>query len=349
MSLLACKARVTPLKAQSIPRLELMAATLAVRLAKNVCASLGVELKKATFWADAVDVLYWIRRPSKQFKPFLSNRVGKIQTVTDSVQWRYCPTKINPADIPTRMRTVKELNEEVTWWSGPEFLKFPKDEWPKGVEERRSEQPSVQPVTCVTVAAEEKQEFALHAIHWSDMKRLVRRMAFILRFIARARRESSVVCDGQHLHPKELRKAELRLVRMCQIEAFSEERARLEHGLAIPKRSKLLKLNPFIDNDGLLRSRLHIVSWLEEEFKCPLILPKDHALTRLIVSEAHERVGHAIGQNAVLNELNKRFWIVGAKVVLNKIKTACLKCKIERAKVLQPAMGPIPEFRLSKP
>ena len=358
VSLVACKARVTPLKAQSIPRLELMAATLAVRLAKNVCAALDVDLKAVTFWVDAADILYWIKRPAKQFKPFVSNRVGEIQAVTDSVQWRYCPTKINPADIPTRMRTVKDLEDEVAWWSGPEFLKLPKEEWPRGLEERQAERSSIQSAelaVCAHVAAgedETEDDFALNASRWSNVKRLVRRMAYVLRFIARARKVSlPVPCDGQHLHPEELRQAEQRLIKLCQMEAFSDERAKIEHGLAVPKKSKLVRLNPFIDDDGLLRSRsrLHIVSWLEKDFKCPMILPKKHALTRLIVSEAHMRIGHAIGQNAVLNDLNQRFWIVGAKGVLNKVQSGCLKCKIERAKVLQPAMGPIPEFRLSKP
>ena len=47
-------------------------------------------------------VLWWIRGRSRQFKPFVANRVGEIQSNTDPEQWRYVPTGMNPADILSR-------------------------------------------------------------------------------------------------------------------------------------------------------------------------------------------------------------------------------------------------------
>jgi hypothetical protein len=52
------KTRVSPMKAYSIPRLELMGAVIAVRLAETVCHALEFSLKhEVTFWTDSVDVL----------------------------------------------------------------------------------------------------------------------------------------------------------------------------------------------------------------------------------------------------------------------------------------------------
>lgn len=140
-------------------------------------------------------------------------------------------------------------------------------------------------------------------------------------------------------------------MKLSQAEAFSKELERLCRGETLSKTSKLLKLNPYLDTSGIIRSRsrLHLITWLDDEFKCPIILPKEHACTQLIVQDVHERIGHPVGTNAALNELNKRFWIMGARVLLTKITSKCFKCKVRRAQVVQPAMGPLPEFRLEKP
>lgn len=66
--------RVTPLKAHSIPRLELMAASIAVRMARLICEVLDCNLSEVTLWSDSINVLYWLKRSSKQFGPFVANQ-----------------------------------------------------------------------------------------------------------------------------------------------------------------------------------------------------------------------------------------------------------------------------------
>ena len=65
--------------ATSIPRLELMGAIVGVRLNKRKSEVLGVNMTKSTFWCDSVNVLWWVRGRSRNFKPFVANRVGEIE------------------------------------------------------------------------------------------------------------------------------------------------------------------------------------------------------------------------------------------------------------------------------
>jgi hypothetical protein len=60
-----------------------------------------------------------------------------------------------------------------------------------------------------------------------------------------------------------------------------------KHG-ELPKGSKLIKLNPYLDQDGLLRvgGRLKFAK-INEDQKHQLILPKSHHITRSIIHMYH--------------------------------------------------------------
>jgi len=106
---IAAKSKVAPLKSVTIPRLELMAANLGLKLAKSVCSALNSDIKNMTFWSDSMNVLWWIRGPSRKYKPFVANRVGEIQSETETKQWRYVSTSENPADLASRGFKLPEL------------------------------------------------------------------------------------------------------------------------------------------------------------------------------------------------------------------------------------------------
>ena len=55
------------------------------------------------------------------------------------------------------------------------------------------------------------------------------------------------------LSPEEIKDAEEEIVSLAQRKAFHEEYAALSLGKPIPQKSQLIKLKPYIDEDGVIR------------------------------------------------------------------------------------------------
>ena len=81
------KSRVAPIKYVSIPRLELTAATLSVKISKILRDELDIHISSEVFWTDKQVVLGYINSDSRRFKIFVANRVQFIRDNTDIEQW----------------------------------------------------------------------------------------------------------------------------------------------------------------------------------------------------------------------------------------------------------------------
>ena len=104
-SLLIGKSRVTPTKYVSIPRLELTAATLSIKMLQLTKREL--ELNDVTsirehVWIDSQVVLGYINNESKMFKPFVVNSVQLFRDNSNTNQLHYVGTKSDPADYVSR-------------------------------------------------------------------------------------------------------------------------------------------------------------------------------------------------------------------------------------------------------
>ena len=96
----------------------------------SIAEILNIDREFIIFWTDSASVLWWVKGYSRQFKPFVANRIGEIQTSTNPDKWRYVPTKENPADHLTRGTTLMDLSQLKVWWEGPTFLSDDKSNWP---------------------------------------------------------------------------------------------------------------------------------------------------------------------------------------------------------------------------
>ena len=79
----------------------------------------------------------------------------------------------------------------------------------------------------------------------------------------------------------------------------------------VKKSSALYRLDPFLDQDGLIRvgGRLGNSQEFPKGLKHPVILPKKSFIVDLIVHDAHGKVAHA-GRGIMLNKLRSQYWIV---------------------------------------
>ena len=130
--LVSSKTRVAPMNGETIPRLELLGALVLARLVNTVLAAFYGTLKVDSIhcWLDSQIALWWIWGVSREFKQFIQNRVIEIRRLTKPAQWNYCPTESNPADICSRGSMPSKLITNQLWWSGPEFLRGEKEQWP---------------------------------------------------------------------------------------------------------------------------------------------------------------------------------------------------------------------------
>jgi hypothetical protein len=91
-----------------------MGAILSRRLVQSLLKVPTVD--RVIFWTDSENVWYWVRNHSRQFKPFVANRIAEIQRPTSPEQMRHIPGIQNPADLATRGQSAMELAKSTFRW-----------------------------------------------------------------------------------------------------------------------------------------------------------------------------------------------------------------------------------------
>ena len=72
VSFITSKSKVALLNAHSIPRLMLLGAILGLHMCQVVFKVLGDHVvKMPVFWCDSMNVLCWVKNPSRKFKSFV--------------------------------------------------------------------------------------------------------------------------------------------------------------------------------------------------------------------------------------------------------------------------------------
>jgi len=145
-------------------------------------------------------------------------------------------------------------------------------------------------------------------------------------------------------------KAKSYFIRLAQMEAFKDELEVLRGGKQLPESSQLFKLSPFVDGEGLLRtrSRLNHLDFVEFEQANPILLHASKPMGRQIVENAHQQYQHTVGLNCMLGVLFKQFHILGLTKVIKGIMKNCLVCRKRAAKPVQTLMAPLKKSILEK-
>lgn len=368
VSFIIGKARVAPLKQVTIPRLELAAAVLAVRVDTMLVKELSLPLQRSTFWTDSTTVLKYILNETKRFHTYVANRVAAIREATETDQWRYVNTINNPADEASRGLTAQEFGKG-KWLKGPDFLCLPPTEWPElnlnsSVPADDPEVKRERKVNAITTYDSPTS----HLIHYySSWKKLKTSVAWWLElkerllFLSHKRKEHEAKQNNNErkepkgsqprlgkssLTPERLEEAEMAIIQFVQSHRFSNEFASLKQDLkTVSQDSPLYRLDPFI-KDGILRvgGRLS-KSALPQEVKHPVILSKELHISQLILRHIHHKLGHA-GRNHMLHQLRQKYWIINANSAARKTISQCIVCRRYRGKLGEQKMSDLPEERV---
>ncbi|XP_055597416.1 uncharacterized protein LOC129747298 [Uranotaenia lowii] len=353
-ALIGSKTRVAPLKFLSIPRLELQAAVVGARFADSIVKSHRMKITRRVFWTDSRDVVCWLRSDHRRYSQFVAFRVSELLDTTQVGEWRWLPTKQNVADEGTKWQRLPNFQPSSRWFRGPDFLLEPEDSWPGDAGDQGT---TMEEIRASVLHHQGAKPLIISFERFSKWQRLLRSVGYLHRYFINFQntvRKTTLVRGA--LTQEELKSAENTIYRCVQQQAYSDEvrliRSRVQGASpwerTLPKSSALYKLNPVIDEHGVLRmqGRIGACEWADEATKNPVILPRQHHVTNLLIADYHAKYHHQNHQTA-LNEIRLKYNIPRLRSELDRVRRNCLRCKIRQASPRPPAMGNLPPARLA--
>ena len=366
--LIFCKARVLPLKSNfTTPRGELVAAELGARAGQYVAEALTPVLSHEPtvyYFSDSEITLFRIKKPADTYGQWVSNRLRRIQKSTLIDNWHKVDTAENPADISSRGAYISEFANSELFWKGPRWLTEPNtqfktvgNELPKELipVDQLEVKKGLKVYACM-LTTENDNVFINVLNKYNSWQKIINIIAFCKRFInnlkltiknkvrvtrrIRKLKAKEVNLKELFLLPEEVRTTENLFFRYAQHCEYLNEINLLKEGLEIQKQSKIRKLLPKWDSENELLTHSSRIAGYE-----PIILPKDHQVTKLFIHDIHKKFGHS-GPSLTLYKTRKRVWITNAR---QAVKKSLYKCSCRKNILLSERMGKIPSWRNENP
>jgi len=338
-SLVFAKARVAPTKIVTIPRLELTAAVVSVKVSSMLKAEFGYENIQEFFWTDSQVVIGYINNEARRFHTFVANRVQLIRQRTSPDQWNYVASADNPADYASRGLSVTHHCMS-NWFRGPKLL------WEKKVKFQ-----SIQP-DLVNSDPEVKSCSLLVMKQDASNPVLVRLEKFsswliVRRVIARLLRRTTGDKNASVSTVEERHNAEVHVLKMLQQQEFGHKISLSKQKTSLPRNSHLYALDPILVDDVLrVGGRLRNAT-SSFEVRHPAILPRNSHITKLIVSHYHSITKHS-GKGMTLNAVRANgFWVINGAKVVSSFIFRCVECRRKRRPVEEHRMADLPADRVT--
>ncbi|CAB4020571.1 Hypothetical predicted protein [Paramuricea clavata] len=285
-------------------------------------------------------------------------------------------TSTNPADLATRGITVKVLQES-DWLRGPSFLKsnspttstIDESERDIDVNDPEVRQEVKDHATSTQRAFGLGSERFNRFSEWSTFQRAIAKLVMRTKRFKiklepqKSQHDHETTESGDNGGPTldASKRAEILIIRTAQEEAFANEisvlqrrrgnepesRQSLREKRTVLRKSSLFRLDPFLDKDGVFRvgKRIHR-SDLGFEEKHPIILPKKHHVSELLVRHYHHKVYHQ-GRQITHGTLRQAgYWVVGGHGMVSRILNSCLTCRKLRGNMLTQHMANLPKDRI---
>jgi len=351
ISLAMSKSRVAPLKSLTLPRLELMAAVSASRVAKFVQSSLSPSNTPIPvhLWTDSQIVLHWLQNGSHA-QPFVNQRINEIIQQFPADTWSFTPSEDNPADLLTRGISTTQLRACKLWTHGPDWLPDATN-WPKWTPTNVLEIQASDSVEAFSPGTEttldEKVEGILTVVdpsRYSQLHQLTAVTAYVYRFTHNLKRQQP--SRSGPLTSTELSEARRQLIKSVQHSTYPDELAFL-----LKKTNKspplVRQLRLFLDDTKLIRcgGRIHNAPTTDAS-KFPYLLPNKHVVTRMIVADTHRKLHHG-GVSITVTALRQVYWIPCIRQCVKSVLRRCVSCrKLIGKPYRSPDPPPLPKVRV---
>ena len=146
-----------------------------------------------------------------------------------------------------------------------------------------------------------------------------------------------------------IRLADMEIIKSVQRRHFGEEIISLEMKRSLKSSSSMLKLDPFIDSEGVLRVGGRIQrSALAIEIQNRVLLPKSCRIAELIVRWCHKRVAHGVRGMTINQIRSSGFWVTRCNSLVRSIISKCVRCKQLQRKLQQQKVVGLPKDRMSE-
>ena len=319
------KAKVAPLQPKSLPTLELLGVFLAFKGLFTMMKTFSkVKFNNIFVAVDAQVVLSWLLSDTVKTKnQFARNRIRDVHRMKRDlldqygvqISFKYVHTDQNPSDLLTRGLSLESFKQNLDFWIyGPKWIQSTDIVWPSN------------DLSCLTAANKSiilntcvKQSKTIQPIvpfeRYSKFNKLLGVTAKMLEGLGKFKilRDNTMLSLWNSKDPHQC--AKIYLVRIMQSQCFPDELAYLQNPNNKQIPNLVSNLNLFVDDHGVLRSngRSGKCDQYEYDLINPIILAKDHNLTRLIIEDCHVKVQH-LGISATLTRVRMSgFWIPKAR------------------------------------
>lgn len=336
--LVFAKSRIAPIKGMSIPRLELLAILIGVRMVQFVLKQKELEDVITILWSDSQCALHWVHNSSRLLPTFIQNRVEEIRKA--KIHFRYIPSEQNPADIATKGISPNKLKGYDLWWKGPKWLTENESKWPQWKYNYNEDYQDEEIVAHITEPIIINKHFGiLDASRFSKWSRLIRTTGWVLKFIRLTMKREipwlkMATKEKNILTTQDYELSEIVLFKQAQSEGVTKD--------------EIIKWNLFYDNE-LWRYKSRVVnSEMKESNLHPIYLPRHNTITELFIQQRHEQLYHA-GIAHTLSNLRSTIWIPKGRTEVKRILNKCMKCRRWTTKPFKlPTMADLPASRTTR-
>ena len=382
--IVCAKSYTVPRKqSRTIPDLEVDVACKLALLLNKVQSQHRIKVDERIFFTDNVAVRDWVVNGAKNPKVYQANRLAKIANCTKKEEWRWVSTNHMPADFGTKISSMPDVKYGNGWFH-PSLFQMPEENWPV-IEANSAISLSI--VHNSSHESNLDYDFIKNFSSFNGlMSGIIKAMEFKYRFEIKKINKMVNECAQTDAKTRAAQKKKKKLIKAlkqkkvpifraineiynhydeyyekyeqaffqaAQRESYPKDYAIIKNHKELKLDSSLYKLLPYIDDAGTLRAQTRIPKNDENVKRFtldkinPIILPREHHLTKLIILKYHDSMAHHNEKTVVVN-LIQRFFIPKIKRTVNTvIKKNCIRCKIAKAKPETPRMGDVPSHRLA--